>query len=232
MSAPVLEESPWPAIDTRANQLIACFGRKGSGKSVAARMLFRSWPDVDKVTIDVNGDADPGPDAVRVTGEPPSKLPARGDDGRPVNLWYVADPERKEYRDDLDRAVGLALFPQDRRTLLWVDEIGEVTQKSHTPPRLRKLLQQSRHYHASALMCGPRPMNVDPLVLQQADRVLLFDLPNPDDREKVAKTIGWPLRHLEESMATARAQGRYWFLMYVAGDHELFLCPPLPSEWL
>ena len=231
MTADTIVE-PWPQIDTDQNQIIACFGRKGSGKSAAARMLYRHWPAADKVVIDVNGDADPGEDARRITGDPPARLPDRGEHGEPVNLWYVADPTRPTYRDDLDRAIRLALFPRDRRTLLWVDEIGEVTQANKTPPHLRTLLQQSRHFDASAILCGPRPINVDPLCIAQADRVLIFDLPNPRDRERVADVIGWPPAAFEKACRQVRREGRYWFLMYVAAEHALYLCPPLPRDWL
>lgn len=225
-------ESPWPQVDLEKNQIIACVGRKGSGKSKAASMFYAHWPDTDRIVIDVNGDAEPGPDAKRINGDPPTKLPERGEHGEPVNLWYVANPASASYRDDLDRAIRLALLPRDRRTLLWVDEIGEVTQANRTPPNLRTLLQQSRHYNASALLCGPRPINIDPLCIQQADRVLVFDLPNPRDRQRVADTIGWPPAAFDEACLEVRRQGKFWFLQYVAEEHELYLCPPLPQEWL
>lgn len=227
-----LIETPWPQIETDANQIIVAVGRKGSGKSAAARMLYAHWPHADRIVIDVNGDADPGEDARKLTGDPPSRLPARGDDGHPLNLWYVADPTRPTYRDDLDRAIRLALYPRERRTVLWVDEIGEVTQSNRTPPHLRTLLQQSRHFNASAILCGPRPVNIDPLCIAQADRVLIFDLPNPRDRDRVASVIGWPPAAFEDACREIRRQGRFWFLMYVAAEHELYLCPPLPRDWL
>lgn len=232
MTADPILETPWPQIDVDRNQIIVCVGRKGSGKSAAARMLYGHWPHADRIVIDVNGDAEPGEDAKRITGEPPQKLPSRGDKGEPLNLHYVADPTRATYRDDLDRAVRLALFPRDRRTLLWVDEIGEVTQANRTPPHLRTLLQQSRHFNASALLCGPRPVNIDPLCIAQADRVLIFDLPNPKDRERVANVIGWAPDKFDDACLEVRRQGAYWFLMYVASEHQLYLCPPLPREWL
>lgn len=229
--APATSSVPWPPIDTSSNQVVLCVGRKGSGKSEAARMLYRHWPGADRIVIDTHGDAHPGAGARRLTGEPPAKLPARGDDGKPLNLHYVANPTSATYRDDLDRAVRMALFPRDRRTLLWIDEIGEVTQTNRTPPHLRLALQQGRHYSCSTLMCGPRPIAIDPLCLQQADRVLVYDLPNPADRRRVAETIGWPPGEFDEACRTVRRRGKFWFLTYVAGEHQLYLCPPLPEEW-
>lgn len=223
---------PWPPLDTSRNQLVLCVGRKGSGKSVFARALFRHWPDVDKVTIDVNGDAEPGEDATKITTEPPAKLPARREPDEPLNLHYIANPASPTYRDDLDRAIRLALFPQDRPTLLWVDEIGEVTQANHTPPHLRVLLQQSRHYHASALMCGPRPVDIDKLCIAQADRVVVFDVPQQSDRKRIAECIGWPLADFEDAFLELKRAPKFSFLMYVAEEHALYLCPPLPTAWL
>lgn len=220
---------PFPQLDPSLNSIVLCIGRKGSGKSHAARVLYRDWPGVDRITIDVNGDAEPGDDAERISPPFPSALPARKDDGRPLNLWYVADPASSAYRDELDRAVGLALFPRERRTLLWVDEIGEVTQANRTPPHLRTLLQQSRHFHASAILCGPRPMNIDPLCINQADRVLIFDLPNPRDRERVAENIGFPPKVIDDAVEGLRKRPKFSFLMYVASEHRLYACPPLPT---
>lgn len=221
----------WPPIDVDRNQIILAVGRKGSGKSEAARALYGWWPNADRLTIDVNGDANPGPEARRIAGEPPGKMPPREHPDQPLNLHYVANPARPTYRDDLDRALRMALFPRERRTLTWVDEIGEVTQVNKTPPHLRTLLQQGRHYHASAILCGPRPVAIDPLCLQQADRVLIFDLPNPADRRRVAETIGWPPGELDDRVLELRRRGDYWFLMYDAAGHELYTCPPLPESW-
>lgn len=226
---------PFPEIDTSANQLICFFGRKGSGKSVGARTLFRHWPNVDKIVIDVNGDADPGPGAERITGEPPKRMPERKDDGLPLTLHYVADPGRATYRDDLDRAVGMALFPRDRRTLTWVDEVGELTPPGKTGPNTRVFVQQSRHFNASGLFCGPRPISIEPLVPQQADRIFLYDLPNPRDRERITALIGWPPAAFEDAMREVRHLNAtvepYHFLQYVAKEHQLYVCPPMPREW-
>lgn len=222
----------WPPLDTSQNQIVLAVGKKGFGKSDAVRVLHGWWPDVDKLTIDVNGDADPGADAQKLTDPLPSKMPERTDKDRPLNLHYIANPKSATYRDDLDRAVGLALFPKERRTLLWIDEIGEVTQTNKTPPNLRLLLQQSRHYHASALMCGPRPVMIDRLCVAQADRILMFFTPLKDDREYIADHAGIDRRLLEAAHDEVRRRGKFWHLMYIADEpEELYLCPPMPAEW-
>lgn len=222
------ERHPFPPLDPNRNQLIVVLGRKGSGKSVFAREVFRSWPAVDKLVVDPTGDADPGADLGTVTVTTlPRELP-KPRDGRPAVVRWIATPQSPTYADDLDRAVSLVLFPKDRRALLWVDEAGEVFPANRTGPHARTLLHQSRHWQASAIIAGPRPMNLDPLVLSQADRVVMYDVPHPRDRERIAATIGWEPRRLAAELDATRAAGPFWFLMYDAHSHTLYRCPPLP----
>ena len=221
----------FPAVNPDLNQIVLVIGRKGSGKSVHARELFRGWPYIDKFVIDPTGDADPGDDLGTVTlRKLPAALPAaKRRDEFPVTRW-VADPSSATYREDLDRAVGLALFPKNRRTLLWVDEAGEVFPANRTGPNARTLLQQSRHWYTSVLLCTPRPMNIDPLCISQADRVVMYDLPHPRDRERVAAAIGIEPRTLAAELDATRARGEHWYLLYDARAHELYRCPPLPMS--
>jgi hypothetical protein len=219
----------WPGeLDPNENFIVSAFGRKGSGKTVFLRSLYRDFP-YDKVCIDVNGDADPGPDSVPISAPLPTALPPRGEDKKPVDLHYVPDPGSLTYRDDLDRAVGMAMFPSDRRTLVWADEIGEFTNGNKTGPHLRRLLMQSRHYETSALFSGPRPMDIDKLVIGQADLVAVYDMPDPDDRDRVAKVIGYPPVAFREACEETFRRGPYWHLLWVSAAKRLYRCPPLPN---
>jgi len=229
LDLPTPAVSTGPAqLDANKSSLVLLVGRKGEGKSVIARNLYRSYP-YDKLAIDVNGDADPGPDAEPLRPPLPWSFPV-DQDGRPRNLHYRADPKSATYRDDLDRAIGLALFPQDRRSMVWLDEIGEVTTGNTTPPHLRLLLMQSRHHGpASALMCGPRPMNIDPLCVSQADRIYIFDLPNPADRQRLAENMGYPPARLNAELEETLRRGRFWHLVYDAETHTMYRMPPVPE---
>lgn len=206
---------------------MSVFGRKGSGKSTLSRRLYRSWPG-DKLCVDVNREADPGDDATELTGDLPARFPARQDERVPLNLHYMPSPLSPTYREDLDRSVALALYPQDHPVLVWLGEVGEFTTGNRTGPHLRTLLMQSRHYRVSVLMDGPRPIDVDKLVIAQADLVAVFDLPDPDDRERIAKIIGWPPKLFAAECDETRRRGLYWFLLYEAATHRLWRCPPLP----
>jgi len=217
-------------IDASRNQVIGVFGRKGTGKSTLANVLQRAWPNVDKLTIDISGDDRPTPEA-QLIRTPPAAMPAREDPEVPVDLWYVADPASPTYRDDLDRALRAGLFPRDRRKLVTIHEVGEVLPAGQTPPHGRLLLQQGRHYNASTILCGPRPMSIEPLALSQCDEVFMYDVPNPRDRRRLADTLGLDPAELDAAFREIRHEGEHWFLRYRARAHELLVCPPLPREW-
>lgn len=225
-----------PPIDPTKPSIISAWGRKGSGKSTFNRRLYASWP-WDKLCVDVNGDADPGPDAVRISAPLPSRFPTAppGLPGTPrpgpQNLHYRADPGSPTYTDDLDRAVGMVLNPQDRPALGWFGEVGEfMPSAQRTGPHMRRLLQQNRHYLATGLFDGPRPVNVNPLVLAQSDLVAVYLLPNPDDRERIAKTIGYPVDRFHAECEATYRRGPYWFLLWHSAEHQLYRCAPLPTD--
>jgi hypothetical protein len=241
---PIGSESPaqeldggFPAvIDPSEPIIVSAWGRKGAGKSTFNRRLYQSWP-YDKLCIDVNGDAKPGLDTTPISAPLPARFPPPetslpGSNHRgPQNLYYRADPGSPTYSDDLDRAVGLALFPQAQRTLVWVGECGEFMPSAQaTGPHMRRLLRQSRHYNVSALFDDPRPAFVNPLVIGQSDLVAIYELPNPDDRERIAKTIGYPQKRFHEEYETTLQRGKYWYLLWVAAAHQLYRCAPLPTD--
>jgi hypothetical protein len=226
----VNEVVPFPRLNTDKNQIVLIVGRKGSGKSVHAREVFRAWPGIDKLVIDPTGDADPSLPNQWTTMTLPGRLPDPPKKGEHVTVRWVANPASATYREDLDRALGLALWPKSRRVLVWVDEAGEVFPANRTGPNGRTLLQQSRHWYTSLIAATPRPVTIDPLLLAQADRVVIYDLPNPNDRRRVAESIGVEPRLFAEQLDATRAMGEHWFMIFDAHAHELYRCPPLPMS--
>lgn len=228
------EDFPLRLDHTKPQILFAC-GKKGSGKSYFNGLVYRSWPG-DKMAIDVNGNAYVGTDAERFRledGTPtrwPEQAPGLGERRKPRNLHYVANPRSASYREDLDRAVGLALFPQDKPVLLWAGEVGELTPNSHAGPHMRQLLMQNRHHKVTALFDAPRPIGVDPLVLAQANLVAVYRTPNPSDRRRIADSIGVPPKRFDEVCLETWRQGDHWFVLYHADQDRLYQCPPLPSD--
>lgn len=221
-----------PQINPDANQIIAVFGRKGSGKSAWAYTMFREWPNIDKLVIDPTGDADPGADIGTVTiTRLPLELPRSEKRGGHTVTRYIPDTRSSTYDEDLDRAVGLVLFPKDRRVLLWSDESEDTFPARGLKPNERTLLKMSRHYYASAIIADTRPINLATLVLSQADHVIMFDLPHPADRERLAAALGIKPKVLNDELdRLVREEPEFSFLWFVRRENQLYLCPPLPLD--
>jgi hypothetical protein len=218
---------PYPVIDPTANQIVLAVGRKGSGKSAAAREHFRAWPGIDRLGIDINGDADPGDDlGATILRGPVVQLPARDDDQVPQTWRWIADPASPHFAEDVDKVIGAALYPRARPVLMWVDEAGEVFPAGRLGPNARTWLHQSRHFNASGVLCCPRPKGIDPLCLSQADRVLMFDVPHPLDRARLAEGMGIRPAVLDREMDETRRRGDHWSTLYIAAEHRLYRVPP------
>jgi hypothetical protein len=226
---------PFPSLLDPTRCMIALFvGAKESGKSDAASRLYGSWP-LDKFCIDLTKDAKvaspTGPKPQLLTPPFPDRLPDRGDDGLPLNIVVQPDLKSDTYRDDIDRAVALNLYPRDKPVLGWYDEIGEITPGAQSAgPHMRVLLMQSRHYKASALFCGPRPVNIPRLCRAQADLTFVFELPEEDDRKTLAATMGYPSARFEAECHETWRRGPFWFLLYDRRAKTLWRCPPLPRS--
>lgn len=225
-------------LDPRRSNFVSIFGKKGEGKSTLARRLFDAYP-FDRAVIDYHHDVVSGPgrpaDLIEVHPPLPDRWPAGGAgvalpglDQHRSTIAFAPDSGRPEYVDDMDRFVGIAYrhgreLPP-RPVLLWVDEIGELAPVGQTQPNMRRTLQLGRHRRMTLIMCGPRPIDIDPLVLQQSDFVYVFKLPNPADRRRVADTIGWDPK---EFSAAVHALGDFEYLRY--DGRELVHLPPLPN---
>lgn len=211
-------------LDARRANFVTSLGRKGSGKSVLCGVYFRSFPG-DRMVIDPTGDAlprrtlpedvDPRREVLRVyRGDPPDTWP-HDPEGRRVTVRFVPDPARSTFVEDMDRAVGVAYA--HRGTCLWLDEIGDVCQVNRVHPHMRRALHQGRHQDLTLLMAGPRPIDVDPMVLSQADVLCAFAFSNPKDRERLAEhfdlsTPPTPRQQMDALMTRVKARGRYAFL--------------------
>ena len=235
VAQPRLPEDP-STLDpaSKTGTLICAFGKKASGKSHLVRRLWREWP-LDAFGIEVNDDLDAGPDVERLH-ELPAKFPvdhAVTGERRHRKVVWRADAGAASYRDDLDLAIGVALRPSDNKTLVWIDEIGEVSQGRRPTGNLRKLLMQSRHFGpVSALMGGPRPGDIDPLVYLEADPIYEFELPDPNDREKMRRLMGFDSLDEHDAVWSAnRARhGDYSFLFFHAPSGIVLACPPVPLD--
>jgi len=145
--------------------LILAAGKKRSGKSVLALVLFDSFPD-DRVVIDVNGDDGPRQDVIELRGsvhELPRRWPEeqREHPGQRMTLRYVPDVGSATFLEDVDAVVGLALahgrerhHDGGRGCALLIHEIGRVAPANRTRPHMLRALSQNRHYRTTVIMCG------------------------------------------------------------------------------
>lgn len=185
-------------LDAADGRIITCLGKKRSGKSKMARLLFDSWPG-DRLVIDVNGTDGPVRGAEELRGsvdDLPTSWPEHLRDGRdPMLVRYVPDAGSPTYLEDMDHVLGLAWRQQNVCVL--VHEMGLLAPAGRTPTNTRRVLQSNRHRRITLIACAPRPVTMDPLVLQQSDVVYMFTMPNPADRRRVADNIGWDPSELD-----------------------------------
>jgi hypothetical protein len=222
--------------DPRKSLYIFCSGKKNCGKSHVCRAWWDSYP-FDKLVIDVTHDIrdDLRADGAQFTDLDPQVLPARlpdpVDDDAAPRAWTVCpDMGSPSWEDDVDRAVGLCMRGKDNPTLLWVDEFGAVTSGNKTGPNMRRVLHHGRHHNLSLLLACPRPMDVDTLGISQADLVYTFRTPVVQDREKIAKNIGFEPREFDQVNAELPAIGEHAYTLYDARTDQLDIMPPLPPR--
>lgn len=221
--------------------IAACFGKKRSGKSVMGLVLFDAYP-YDRVVISANpGDGpqpDPERDIFQIHGTVDT-LPAAWPeelrrDGRRMTLVYRPDVGSPTALEDVDHVLGMVR--RHGNCLLLVHEVALIAPSGKVPPNMRRLLVTNRHDGVSMILCGPRPITVDPLVLGQADLVYIFELQVQDDRDRIAGAVGWDKRDL---YAELDELGPHEYLLFDANadkpgpgepDLRLIHCQALPRD--
>lgn len=207
-------------------------GKKGSGKSHVARRWFDTYP-YDRLVLDVTHDLRGDLNRDRVPFRQldldalPMQLPGPVDpDEDQAQTWLVCpDIGSPTWWDDTDRALGLAIGHGPM--LVWVDEFGTVTRAGKTGPNMRRILHHGRHDRLSLLMCCPRPVDVDPLGIAQADLVYTFRTPQVYDRQRVADTIGIDRGLFDDANAQL---GEFEHTLYDARTDTLSHMPKLPAR--
>lgn len=226
LAAPDEDRRPDPHKPTQ----IFVSGKKGQGKTELAWLVFVSYP-YDRALIDPNGDikTDGLVNVVELSPPIPARWPTSQfeDPNLPGTVVFRPDFEDDDYLADMDRVVRLCRV--HGRCCLFVDECHELINVNRVPPAARRALRQGRHDDLTSIWATPRPMTIDPLAISNADWVYTFKLRNPDDRERVAKNIGWNPRDFEAAVADL---GDFEYLRYDDGRDDLAWFPPLPPELL
>jgi hypothetical protein len=205
---------------------VVCVGRKGQGKSELAWALWESW-DGDRVVIDTTGsvgELHPEEETEDLFYPCPDAWPEElRDDDRRLSLRYVPDHSAPDFREDMDRVVGMA-FAQGN-CLLWIEESGILAPANRVPPHTRAANHMGRHQRLSKIDTMPRLMDVDPLIPAQADLIYAFDLPNPADRKRLADVTGHDQATVEAAMRELVDHG---YVRFHAKEHEVAVFPPIP----
>jgi len=179
-------------LDPSKGMIFTCLGKKRSGKSKMGLLIFESYP-YDRVVIDINGTDGPHHDVIELTGtaeDLPVDWPEHlRQDGKRMTLRYHPDMGSPTWRDDVDTVVGMTY--RAGRKMILIHETGLVAPVQKTRPHMMRLVQSNRHRQITAVFCAPRPATMETLVVDQADMVFVFELPNRRDRERVADGIGW-----------------------------------------
>jgi hypothetical protein len=216
--------------DPRKAVHIFVTGKKGYGKTELAFHLFDSYP-FDRLAIDPNADLKMPPDTLELSSPLPTRWPVEdyrekfGREHKRQTLCFRPDPSLADWRDEMDRAVGLAFA--HTKTCLFVDEAHEAFPANATPPHARRANRQGRHADLTEILATPRPMTIDPLCISAADYVYVFKLPNPADRRRVAENIGWDPKDFDDAV---NGLAKFEFLKYDHLADELLHFPPLPAH--
>ena len=225
------------SLDPDKSVYMAALGKKGSGKSKLARVIFDSYP-YDKAILDVNGTDrpeqlnDPESGYIEIHVVPDEWPEDERIEGKPLVLYYSPDAGSETFLEDQDKFIGLCF--KHGRVLILVHEMGVLAAANRTPKNTKRMLHQGRHRDLSAIMCAPRPATMDSLVITQSNFVYVFKLPNPRDRRMVADTIGWDPEDFDLAVKELEEHG---YLRYDDGASEesgnqLLSFPPIPEDEL
>jgi len=248
MPAKAEAAEPGLELDPDAGAFVAIFGRKGSGKSELAKSYFQAYP-YDRIVFDSNGDVDPeGKFTIRV-GPGDFEWPTleQWAEMRRDNPELAAFPSllyEIDFTDDalmagtriprwlflVDQVVKKA-YHLGRPVCIWLDEIGELAPAGRTPGNISQALHKGRHVSLALLMAGPRPTDIDVLVLSQADIVIMFDVPHDLDRERLAKHLALKRAELDPLLDNLEPHGEVegvtGYLAFFAATRSLAIFPPL-----
>jgi len=187
-------------------------GATGTGKSQLARALFRSAPAPRTVIDPADSDLTRVPGAR--TFHDPRKIP-----DAPTTRFVPRDPFDYDAYDALYQGL-FRSFPR----YVWVDEAGFVLPVNKVTKAARIYLVQGRKRELGHLALHTRPREVDPNLIAQAQHIACFDLPNPDDRDRIASLAGIPPREFDRILG---ALPEYGFVWWSQRARTLHVCPPI-----
>lgn len=186
-------------------------GVTGSGKSTVARALFESAGGRRLVIDPADSQLTELDGAVTVADVPP-------DDAQLVRFVPRHPLEPASY----EAIYGWAFdhYP----AFVWCDEAGLALPANGTCRAAARLIVQGRKRQIGHLACHTRPRMVLRDLIAQAQHVLVFDLPNPDDRRHIAEIIGMVPAELDGLLAGLPPFGFVWWQQRT---RQVTVCPPI-----
>lgn len=131
------------------------------------------------------------------------------------------DPGDLDTYDELYRQLYTRHFPQ----FVLCDEIGMVAPAKGSPRWVRTVYVQGRKRSIGHWGCHTRPREVDPNAIAQAQHVFVADLPNPDDRRRIAELADVPPDTLNGLLQQLQEFGFLWIKR--RPPRQIVVCPPL-----
>jgi hypothetical protein len=242
-------------IDPIKGAYIASFGPKGYGKSEFITRYTIAYP-FNGLLMDLTTDVDPQHHFTRPITQELHYLASELEglkgkslegldefrakvreawmpEGRPVKYRYVPQFHQDGWLERSDLYIGLAYLVG--RVFIHLDEIDDEAPVNNTPRWTRLALRLGRHEQLSMGMAGPRPSEISPLVLNQADLVTIHGQLHELDVKRMAKQL-----HLKDAELLGLIEGLqsedrdgvvvHEYIAFVKRTRELLIMPPLPPR--
>lgn len=193
---------------------ILIVGRTFCGKSKLAREIAKK---VHRPLMIVDPQ---GSETTRIPGAVLFRDPRRPPADAAIRRFVPTDPADLDAYDAVYRWVLQRSFPH----WVWCDEAGDVFPVRRTPPNVRRLLTHGRKRQIGHLATHTRPREIDPNLIAQAAHLVVFQLPNPNDRRHVADVAGIAPAALDAHLDQLDEHGFVWFDV---ARQDLRVFPPL-----
>lgn len=221
----------------RYDDRLLLVGATGCGKSTVARAIASSVTGRLLIVDPADSALTEVPGHVTVRGP---REPMADDDLRrellrllephvhtPIVRYVAGEPTRGQEYDVVYRWAFAARWPG----WVWLDEAGIAAPAQGCPRGIDTYLIAGRKRQLGHLAAHTRPREISRNLPAQAQHVLVWNLPNPDDRDVMARTIGispTDLRDLLDQLERvpgedATATG---FLWWSQRENSLTICPP------
>jgi DNA helicase HerA-like ATPase len=218
--------------DLRPGEKMLILGQNGSGKSVLAQAITRSWSWGSVVVLDPKGD-DPAaslPNAaeLRHARDVIAHLPGRV-------VWRPDLEEKSTYQpgdnrhwrplwnrlEDVSRKILADVARYRQPTLLVVHELREVCTEHQIGHAFRELITAGRSRGVTLILITQRPQHVALEARDEAQHVAVFSLTGRAAREEAASLLGDPERPDLVEIARRRALPLDHTWWYRGPDHRL-----------